>query len=154
MTALIGFSLIFGIVLWWFQTRGHYEVVDSLDQITIDGRQVAVTDYFGIDGVSSPLKLRGCFTMSPTPGPIAKSPDPLVAPDWFDCFDAEAIAADLASGLALPLLAESNAPFGFDRIVAVYPDGRAYQWRQFNACGDAHFAGDPLPEGCPAPPSE
>ena len=55
---------------------------------------------------------------------------------------------------ALPLLAESNEPYGFDRIVAYYPDGRAFQWRQINTCGAASFAGDPLPEGCPPAPKK
>ncbi len=152
MIALIGFSVIFGAVLWYYQTRGWYEPVESLTSITIDGRAVAVTDYQGIDASSSPLKLRGCFRMAPSAGPAAEKPDPLIAPGWFDCFDAETIATDIAAGTALPLLAEFNTPYGFDRIVAYYPDGRAYQWRQINKCGTAEFAGDPLPEGCPQPP--
>ena len=75
--------------------------------------------------------------------------DPLVAPGWFECFDAERIAQDLGAGRARAILAEFNEPYGFDRIVASYPDGRAYQWRQINRCGKAAFDGDPLPEGCP-----
>lgn len=149
MIALIGFSIIFGAALWWVQTRGWYEPVENLTSITIDGQTIAITDYQGIDGASSPLKLRGCFTMEPAAAPVAVKPDPLIAPGWFDCFDAEIIAGDLAKGIALPLLAEFNTPYGFDRIVAYYPDGRAFEWRQINACGKASFAGDPLPDGCP-----
>lgn len=152
MIALIGFCVIFGAALWYFQTRGWYEPVENLTEITIDGQTVSVTSYRGIDGSSSPLKLRGCFEMPPAAAPVAVKPDPLIAPGWFDCFDAEAIAGDISSGAALPLLAEFNTPYGFDRIVAYYPDGRAFQWRQINVCGAAAFAGDPLPDGCPKAP--
>ena len=154
MIALIGFSVIFGAALWYFQTRGWYEPVENLTEITIDGQTIAVTDYQGLDAASSPLKLRGCFRMEPAAAPVAERPDPLIAPGWFDCFDAKAIADDLAAGKALPLLAESNQPYGFDRIVAYYPDGRAFQWRQINKCGTASFAGDPLPDGCPPAPKK
>jgi len=91
MIGLIGFSLIFGAVLWYYQTRGWYEPVENLTSIVIDGQNVAVTDYQGIDAATSPLKLRGCFTMEPAVAPVAERPDPLIAPGWFDCFDAETI---------------------------------------------------------------
>ena len=39
-----------------------------------------------------------------------------------------------------------------DRIVAVYPDGRAYAWHQINRCGEVVFDGNSAPEGCPTPP--
>lgn len=147
---LVLFSLLFGAALWWFQTRGHYEEVTGITEITVNGVPVAVSDYVGLDAVSSPLKLRGCFSSAaPLTGPEAPEAEPLVAPGWFPCFDAEAIAGDIASGAAIAILAEFNAPYGFDRMIAAYPDGRAFQWRQINTCGDAHFAGDPLPAGCP-----
>jgi hypothetical protein len=44
-----------------------------------------------------------------------------------------------------------NNPFGFDKYIVQYPDGKSYMWRQINECGKAHFAGDPLPVGCPVP---
>ena len=81
--------------------------------------------------------------------PEAPDAEPLVAPGWFDCFDAEAIAKDLDAGAARAILAEFNEPYGFDRIIAAYPDGRAFQWRQINACGAAAFDGSELPAGCP-----
>ena len=37
MIGLIGFSLIFGAVLWYYQTRGWYEPVENLTSIVIDG---------------------------------------------------------------------------------------------------------------------
>ncbi|MEM7547267.1 MAG: DUF6446 family protein [Pseudomonadota bacterium] len=148
---LVLFSLIFGAALWWFQTRGHYEEVTGLTEITVNGVPVAVSDYRGLDAISSPLKLRGCFTTAALlTGPEAPDAEPLVAPSWFDCFDAETMSRDLDTGAATAILAEFNTPYGFDRMIAAYPDGRAYQWRQINACGTAAFDGDPLPAGCPA----
>ena len=92
--------------------------------------------------------------MGPAAAPVASDPAPMIAPTWFDCFDAKAISDDIKAGTALPLLADTNEPYGVDRIVAYYPDGRAYQWRQINKCGTAEFAGDPLPEGCPPAPKK
>ncbi len=148
---LVVFSLLFGAALWWFQTRGYYEPVTGLTEVIVAGVAVPVSDYRGIDAVSSPLKLRGCFTtLAPVMGPEAPEAAPLIAPDWFDCFDAAALTAAIASGAATAVLAEFNTPYGFDRMVAAYPDGRAYEWRQINACGTAAFNGDDLPAGCPA----
>ncbi|MCH8467962.1 MAG: DUF6446 family protein [Roseinatronobacter sp.] len=28
-------------------------------------------------------------------------------------------------------------------------DGRGYSWQQINPCCEAHFDGDPVPQGCP-----
>lgn len=147
---LVLFSLIFGAALWWFQTRGFYEPVEGVTEITVAGVPVAVTDYRGIDATSSPLKLRSCFTAAPLTGPEAPEASPLIAPGWFDCFDAGAITDDLTDGEATAILAEFNTPYGFDRMIAAYPDGRAFEWRQINACGKAAFDGDDLPAGCPA----
>ena len=58
---------------------------------------------------------------------------PNVAPGWFDCFDAEAIGAALEKGEAIAFLSEANIHPGVDRVVAVFPDGRAFAWHQLNA---------------------
>ena len=58
---------------------------------------------------------------------------PLTAPGWFDCFDAAAIGAALEKGEAIAFLSESEIHPGVDRVVAVFPDGRAYAWHQLNA---------------------
>lgn len=154
---LVLFSLLFGAALWWFQTRGYYQEVAALDAVEIAGAPAPVSGYRGVDADTSPLKLRGCFTVDDpaaiSGAPPAEDAAPLIAPGWFDCFDAKAIAADLEAGAATALLAGFNQPYGFDRIVALYPDGRAFQWRQINKCGKAHFEGDPVPEPCP-PASE
>lgn len=149
---LVLFALVFGAALWWFQTRGHYVEVTDVAGIDVAGAVIPVSGYRGIDAATSPLKLRACFAADVIEGPPAQAPDPLIAPDWFDCFDAEALAKDIEAGAARAILAERNQPYGFDRIVAAYADGRTFMWRQINECGAAAFAGDPLPEGCPPAP--
>lgn len=92
----------------------------------------------GIDADSSPLRFRACFT---TPMGIAMLTEtyqsypgavPLTAPGWFDCFDAFAIGTALERGEAFAFLSQSDIRPGVDRVVAVFPDGRAYAWHQLN----------------------
>ena len=59
-----------------------------------------------------------------------EAPTPLTAPGWFDCFDAGKIADALDSGEALAFLSQSAVAPQIDRVVAVFPDGRAYAWHQ------------------------
>lgn len=128
------FVLFFGALLYWFQVFAYYRTVDGLIVVDVAGERVQVVGYRGIDADSSPLKMRGCFRLDPAAIPEAArpadDPAPLIAPFWFGCFDAEALGADLAAGRAQAVVAARNEPAGFDRIVAWYPDGRAYQWRQ------------------------
>jgi hypothetical protein len=91
-----------------------------------------------IDGTSSPLRFRACFTTPESLALLTESYEihdaavPLNAPDWFDCFDAAQIGADLRDGTALAFMGEAEIADGVDRIVAVYPDGRAFAWHQLN----------------------
>jgi len=126
-------ALVFGVTLWWFQTQAFYERIDGLTSVDFQGRAMPVSDYRGIDATSSPLKLRACFRQQWTLNvePVEK-PTPLVAPDWFDCFDAAAIGADLEGARARAYYAGQDTPEGFDRIIALYPGGRAFMWRQLN----------------------
>ncbi len=132
----IGFGLVavlFGGALWYAQVHAFYERVTGLAAVTVAGVAVPVTGYEGLDGAASPLKLRGCFRLDPAAlahAPPAAKPTPLVAPGWFACFDAAALDAALAAGEARAVVAASGEPPGFDRIIAVLPDGRAYLWRQ------------------------
>lgn len=130
---LLAFALVFGVVLWYFQTRAFYEEFQA-DSVSIDGRDYPVSGFRGIDADTSPLKQRACFTLAgPVEAPVAPKPVPLVAPSWFECFDAGALTADLARGAATAYLAEAESAVGVDRIVVLYPDGRGYMWRQLNA---------------------
>jgi len=124
------FTLVFGIALWYFQTRAYYEQIRA-DSVEIAGRSYTVSDWRGIDAPTSPIKLRACFRLAETPAaPEAEDAAPLVAPDWFDCFDAPALARALETGDATAYLAARDEFGAANRIVARFPDGRAYMWRQ------------------------
>jgi Family of unknown function (DUF6446) len=133
---LIGMGLallVFAALLWWFQTRAWYEEVTGVETVTVDGREVPVADWRGIDAASSPIRLRACFRVDPealADAPVAEAPTPLVAPDWFDCFDAAALTAALGAGEALAVRAAADEFEDTERLIAVYPDGRAFMWRQ------------------------
>lgn len=144
---IVTLAALAGVAIYYLQVYGYYEPVE-LQQDGVELRLTSLVsgapepiiadDFEGIDADSSPLRFRGCFT---TPMSLAllsetyvayDEAEPLNAPGWFDCFDAAAIGEDLESGAALPFLAERDIADGVDRVVAVYPDGRAYVWHQLN----------------------
>jgi hypothetical protein len=92
----------------------------------------------GIDADSSPLRFRACFHTPLTQAMLSETYQayqgavPLIAPSWFDCFDAAKIGAALKNGEALAFLSQSNIAPSVDRVVAVFPDGRAYAWHQIH----------------------
>ena len=132
---LLAFAVLFGAGLFYTQNYAYYDTTDGRPAIEVQGEDVPVEDYRGIDAASSGLKRRGCFTVDPAAFdgvPRAGAPEPLTPPFWFDCFEPEQIAQDLAAGEAQAFVAAENELDGIDRIVAVYPDGRAYEWRQLN----------------------
>lgn len=104
----------------------------SIGEVTIAGTPWPVAEYRGIGLPSAPLDLRGCFVFPDAlpQGPLAPPPRPPEGPGWFDCFDGRRIAADLAAGTARAILAAPAEMQGADRLIAVYPDGTAFQWRQ------------------------
>lgn len=135
MIALLAFTALFAVALVWFQLFAFYERASGIGALPVAGATVPVSGYEGIDATSSPLKLRGCFRADPeafAAAPPAPEAEPLTAPFWFRCFDARAIAEDLAAGRATAHALETDRPEGFDLIVALYPDGRGYLWRQLN----------------------
>jgi len=144
--------------MYYLQVYGYYDTLPPTAEIVAEGPSgpvtLALSTHQGIDSATSPLRRRECATLAAAPQGLAPYPDPqpLNAPAWFDCFDARAISADLAQGRAQAFLVRANQPYGFDRVLALYPDGRAFVWPQQNPCGRAHFDGRPLPAGCPAPP--
>ncbi len=134
MIGLLAFTAMFAAALVWFQFFAYYEPT-TRDTLTVNGRPVPVSAFEGIDAATSPLKLRGCFTADPDalrgaePAPDAT---PLLAPFWFRCFDARTLASDIDTGAATAHRLAADDPDGFDLMVAVYPDGRGYLWRQLN----------------------
>ncbi len=159
---IVATALIAGIALYYLQVHAFYEDVQAegeavrLTALATGAPDLIVTDDFqGIDSGSSPLRYRACFTtphsqamltgtFAPYEGAV-----PLIAPAWFGCFNAQEIGAALEDGTALAFLGEKNRSYGFDRVVAVMPDGRGFVWHQINHCGEEVFNGKPAPEGCP-----
>jgi uncharacterized membrane protein len=133
-TGLVGFTALFGLAFWWFQTHAFYTETEADEHtVVIAGQGYPVTEWKSIDATSSPLKMRACFLITePIEALPALAPEPLVAPGWFRCFNAETIEEALARDYARAYVAERNDPHGFDRIVTVFPGGRAYMWRQPN----------------------
>ncbi len=160
--AILVVALAVGAGVWWAQERGFWQRLPATEAaaavVTLaDGTRAAlpVATAEAIGGTSSPLRYRACLTLAaPAPGPAAAYPgaEPLVAPGWFSCFDAGAIAADLAAGRASPVLGQADVAWGVDRVLALYPDGRAFAWNQINRCGREVFDGRPAPADCPPRP--
>jgi hypothetical protein len=131
----VAFAVIFGAGLYYALVYAYYEKVNDVSEITVQERAITVENYEGIDATSSGLKLRGCFNVTTADFEgLAQSVHaaPLSAPKWFECYDVGELQTDLDAGRAVAYLAAENEKDGIDRLVAVYPDGRAFQWRQLN----------------------
>ena len=135
---IVAFGAIFGIGMWYSQVYAYYEEVTGIDTVSVGGESFAIADYSGIEARTSPLKMRGCFTFEDPKaaieaGEVASDAVPLKPPYWFDCFDTVQILADIEAGTATPIMAGLDEGDGADLYMAIYPDGRAYRWRQPNA---------------------
>lgn len=139
-------ALIAGISIYYLQVYAYYEKViphGSADVALLpygsDTPEPIVYEGFeAITATSSPIRYRACFK---TPQSIAlltetyepyDAAEPLVAPSWFDCFDAVEIGEALERGEALAFLSKKDLSYGVDRVVAVFPDGRGFVWHQLN----------------------
>lgn len=142
---ILAAAVIAGAGVWYAQVYGYYHDVPAdsaaaeLRLTTLGGAEepVATSDFKAIDAESSPLRFRACFRAELPAATVAayqhyEKPTPLTAPGWFSCFDAGQIGADLQAGRAKAYLSELNIHPGVDRVVAIYPDGRAYAWQQLN----------------------
>lgn len=136
---LIGAGLAAGVGVWYAQEYGFYRPDTSAAALTVmSGGQLVPIATDGVEAInasSSPIRWRACFHLSeplPTDAEAFPQPTPLIGPRWFSCFDAGQIAADLASGTAKAYLSQPEVRPDVDRVIAVYPDGRAYGWHQFN----------------------
>jgi len=158
-------SLIAGAALYYLQVYGFYEQVeapaDGVAVLTLDGTAevIPTEDFSAIDADSSPIRYRACFTtpyslalMTET-FQMAEDMTPRNAPNWFDCFDATAIAGELDAGTALTFMGQKNIHFGVDRIVAITEDGRGFVWHELNDCGEKAYDGTIVGEECPPLPS-
>ena len=155
-----------GFLMYYLQVYGFYEEVTPLgvEDVQLTSVSTGVSEpilyenFKAIDSDSSPLRYRACFTTPMSEAMLTETyvvyddPIPNVAPGWFDCFDAQAIGAALEEGQAIAFLGTANITYGFDRVVAIFPDGAGYAWHQINICGEEVFDGNPPPPGCPPPP--
>ena len=164
-------ALVGGVAMYYLQVYAYYDEVQVADTTGASGVEIRMTNmatgapepillenFEGIDSDSSPLRFRACFTTSHSIAMLSETfepyerAEPLTGPSWFECYDAKQIGADLANGNAVAFLGESNITYGFDRVIAVYEDGRAFVWHQINHCGEKVYDGEPAPEGCPPVP--
>ncbi len=139
-------ALVAGVVLYWTQVYAFYKDVAftpgqevMLTSITTGKPEPILTaGVTGIDADSSPIRFRACFTTPLSQAMLSETfvayegAEPLTAPKWFDCFNAYEIGTALEKGEALAFLSEANVSQDVDRVVAVFPDGRAYAWTQLN----------------------
>ena len=148
--ALLLSCLAGGVGIWYAQTRAFWERVDGPVTLSLDGVPIGATGVDAIRSASSPLGFRACFTHAASFDPPARlDPAPTVAPGWFDCFDADAIAALVADGRATAATGVKNVAFGVDRVVALAEDGRGWAWHELNACGRKSYDGTVTGEECP-----
>ena len=155
-----------GVLMYYLQVYAFYAEVTpngqddvQLTALATDAPEAIPYDAFrAIDADSSPIRYRACFTtrldhagLAATYMPAA-DPVPLVAPDWFDCFDADVVGAALEDGSAQAYLGVENVQYGIDLIVAIHADGRGWAWNQINRCGEVVFDGNRAPDDCPQPP--
>lgn len=162
LTAALG-----GAAIYYLQVYAYYDTVaptgtDDVQMTSLSSAEpepILYDAFRAIDADSSPIRYRACFTttsslamLSETYAPYTEGAEPLNAPGWFDCFDAEEIGAALENGEALAFLGERDIEYGVDRVVAVMRDGRGYVWHQLNHCGAEVFDGNLAPADCPTPP--
>jgi hypothetical protein len=158
-------ALIAGAALYYLQVFAYYtEVTAQVAEVqmtsVVSGKPepILFENYKGIDSDSSPIRYRACFDTPLSQAMLTETyvvytgATPLVAPGWFDCFDAGAVSDALESGEAIAFMGVENITYGVDQVVAVFPDGRGFVWQQINPCGEVVFHGDPAPDGCPPVP--
>jgi hypothetical protein len=164
---ILAFTAIFGAGLYYSQVYAYYDPIEAsapaavMSATTFDGvsEDILADNFEGINADTSPIKFRACFNTPLSQAMMSETfiphdaPTPLTAPNWFGCFDAKALTADLESGAALAFMGTENITYGVDRVLAVYADGRAYAWHQINACGATVYDGEAAPQGCPPAPT-
>ena len=131
----LGVVVIFSVALFYFQNYAYYESIDARQNMVFGNKRYKISNYQGIESISSGLKLRECFDIDSLDDidlPKYENPTPLTAPFWFKCFNAEIITKDLEHGKASAFLSKKEEFDGIDNVIAIYPDGKSYRWRQLN----------------------
>ncbi|MDX1780705.1 MAG: DUF6446 family protein [Thalassovita sp.] len=163
---IVVMALVAGVAMYYLQVYAFYDEVAASGtddvQLTslVTGRPepILYEGFKAIDSDSSPIRYRACFSTPMSQAMLTETyemydtAEPLIAPGWFNCFDAKALGAELENGTALAFTGQRNIQYGVDRVVAVTEDGRGFVWHQINHCGEVVFDGEPAPEDCPTPP--
>jgi hypothetical protein len=154
-------ALVTAVSLYYLQVYHFYEEPRTGDAVMLTNlatgapEEIIADDVTSIDATSSPIRYRACFTTPMSQALLTEGyqlvdgATPLVAPDWFDCFNATEIGAALKQGSALAFMGQSNIDYGVDRIVAIMEDGRGFVWHQLNDCGRKQYDGTPTGPECP-----
>ena len=155
-------AAVAGGALYYLQVYGFYEDVSADAQLNLvsvvseEPEPIVFSAFKAIDADSSPIRYRACFETDMSLSLLTETfvgleeATPRNAPPWFDCFNAEAIAAELDAGTALPFLGQKNVAYGVDRVVVITEDGRGYVWHELNDCGEKAYDGTIIGEDCPA----
>lgn len=156
-------AIIAGGAMYYLQVYAFYEEVSASGEndvqlvslVSGEPEPILFDQFEAIDAYTSPIRYRACFTTQMSHSLLSETyvafenAEPRNAPGWFDCFDAEAIGAELEAGTALTFLAQKNIAYGVDRVVAMTEDGRGYIWHELNDCGAKAYDGSPTGEACP-----
>lgn len=149
---LAAFTLISAVAagagLYYTEQFAYYEPVNVSEDpaaivrltnlVTEEPEQIIASDIQAISRASSPLGFRACFKTSMSlpllteTYVLVEDAVPLHGPKSFDCFDAVEIGTALQNDEALAFLGEKNIQDGVDRVIAFFPDGRAFVWHQLN----------------------
>ncbi|MDC3090702.1 DUF6446 family protein [Paracoccaceae bacterium] len=132
----LGVLVVFTVALFYFQNYAYYDSTEIRQNFFLGDKRYEISNYQGIDSESSALKLRECFIIDNLDNiDLSKyeKPTPLTAPFWFRCFNAERITKDLLDGKASVFLLKKEEFDGIDNVIAIYPDGKSYRWRQLNS---------------------
>ena len=162
-SAILISGVIAGAALYYLQVYGFYTEVPAsaepdvqlVSVVSDEPEPILYEEFQAIDAESSPIRFRACFRTDMSIPLLSEtyvgtdSVAPRNAPHWFDCFDAEAIAAEIDAGTALTFLGQKNIHYGVDRIVAITEDGRGYIWHELNDCGEKAYDGTVVGEECP-----
>lgn len=143
VSMLVLSAVLAGLGVYYLQVYGFYAPLDETAAAELHATAhdmqpipLGVTEFRGIDADSSPLRYRSCFRITDMAALEGARPfegaTPLVGPRWFSCFSAKGLTADLESGAAVAYLGQPEIHPDVDRVIAVYPDGRAFAWHQFN----------------------
>jgi len=174
IVGILGSAIIGGAVMYYQLVFAGYAELDQADVgeiqvinvVTGVPEPLLLENAKGIDTVvdgvrlSGAISFRACFDVVQSQAMLTETYDvfdaavPLNAPSWFECFDAKDIGAKLETGEAIAFMSVPNITYGVDRVIAVLPDGRGFAWHQLNPCGEAVFAGDNTPDGCPELPED